>query len=93
MEKSVKKSESVSIISSSDGPTSVFLLGGHKPNMKQKIQKKVFELRKKWYALCIKPGTHTMEEVVGYMEVPEELFSLNYYYLEKRKMMILCIYN
>ena len=113
------------IIGSSDGPTSVFIASGnHKPDLKQKLQKKSFELRKKWYALWIKPGTHTMEEVAEYIRkkyrfvehtkespkyqrlcqelrssfimqyepqllgeyaaLPEELFSLEYYYFEKQ---------
>ena len=60
--------EAVSIIGSSDGPTSVFMTGGkHKTNIKQKIQKKSFELRKKWYALWIKPNPHTMAEVAEYI--------------------------
>ena len=70
MEKSFEKTNgtNTTIIGSSDGPTSVFLVGGHKPNIKQKIQKKAFELRKKWYALWIKPGTHTMEDVACYVK-------------------------
>lgn len=69
MKKSVKKSESFSIIGGSDGPTSVFILGGHqKLNIKQRVQKKVFQLRKKWYALWIKPEAHTMDEVICYIK-------------------------
>ena len=56
------------IIGGSDGPTSIFLLKNeHKPNMKQYLQRKMFELRKKWYALWIKPNPHTMEEVADYI--------------------------
>lgn len=58
----------VTIIGSSDGPTSVFLASGnHKANVKQKLQKKYFELRKKWYALWIKPNPHSMQEVADYI--------------------------
>ena len=56
------------IIGSSDGPTSVFIASSnHKVNIKQKFQRKMFSFRKKWYALWIKPGTHTMEEVAEYI--------------------------
>ena len=56
------------IIGGSDGPTSVFILGkNHKPNMKQRIQRAMFRLRKKWHALWIKPKPHTMEETANYI--------------------------
>lgn len=67
-EKPLKKSDSITIIGSSDGPTSVFLAGGHKRTIRQSIQKKVFGLRKKWFALWIKPKAHTMDEVVCYIK-------------------------
>ena len=58
----------VTIIGSSDGPTSVFLASGNrKANVKQQLQKKYFELRKKWYALWIKPNPHSMQEVADYI--------------------------
>ena len=60
--------ETISIVGSSDGPTSVFIADDkHKINIKQKIQKKYFEFRKKWYALWIKPNPHTMREVADYI--------------------------
>lgn len=71
MEKSFIKPNvtSTTIIGGSDGPTSVFILGGHqKLNIKQRVQKKIFQLRKKWYALWIKPGVHTMDEVAHYIK-------------------------
>ena len=61
-----KSAGSVSIIGGSDGPTSVFLVGGGKKTLKQKFKKHLFELRKKWYARRIKPEAHTMAEVVAY---------------------------
>ena len=70
MEKELIKSTAsdTTIIGGSDGPTSVFLLGGnHKPNMKQRMQRAMFSLRKKWYALWIKPNPHSMEEVAAYI--------------------------
>lgn len=56
------------IIGSSDGPTTVFLLGSnHKPNIKQRMQRVMFRLRKKWHALWIKPNPHSMKEVADYI--------------------------
>lgn len=68
MGKTEKSAGSVSIIGGSDGPTSVFLLGGGKKTLKQRVHKTVFNLRKKWHALWIKPCGHTMEEVVAYIK-------------------------
>lgn len=63
------KAANTGIIGGSDGPTAVFFSSSkHKPNMKQNIQRKLFELRKKWYALWIKPNPHTMEEVAAYIQ-------------------------
>ena len=64
----MNKEQNIAIIGSNDGPTSVFISNGNqKPNLKQKFQKKRFELRKKWYALWIKPNPHTMAEVAEYI--------------------------
>lgn len=89
--------EAVSIIGSSDGPTSVFMTGGkHKTNIKQKIQKKSFELRKKWYALWIKPNPHTMTEVAEYIrekydfvELMKESFKYQELYKELRSSFVM----
>lgn len=99
MEKSVIKpnASSTTIISSSDGPTAVFLSNGkHKPNIKQRIQKKLFELRKKWYALWIKPNPHTMEEVAvyirkkyGFKELPKKSKKYQRLYNELRSSFIM----
>lgn len=78
MGKKEKHAESISIISGSDGPTSLFILGGGKPNLRQRLQKIYFTNKKKWIARKIVPGTHTMEEVVallkeeyGFIEIPK----------------------
>lgn len=56
------------IIGGSDGPTSVFVVGrNHKPSMKQRMQRAMFRLRKKWHALWIKPNPHTMGETANYI--------------------------
>ncbi|MBQ8821777.1 MAG: hypothetical protein IJZ82_03985 [Lachnospiraceae bacterium] len=66
MGKIEKSSGSISVIGGSDGPTSVFIAGRSKKTFKQRLQKQFFQLRKKWCALWIKPGAHTMEAVVAY---------------------------
>lgn len=63
MGKKGKRAESISIISGSDGPTSLFILGGGRPNLRQRLQKIYFTYKKKWIARKVTPGTHTMEEV------------------------------
>lgn len=68
MGKIEKTAGSVSIIGGSDGPTAVFLAGKHKKTIKQRIKKRLFEMRKKWYASRIKPGGHTMDEVICYIK-------------------------
>ena len=46
------REEDVTIIGSSDRPTSVFVASGkHKVSLKQRLQKKSFELRKKVYLM------------------------------------------
>lgn len=66
MGKIEKTAGSVSVIGGSDGPTSVFLVGKNKKTIKQRIQKRIFEMRKKLHSKRIKPGTHTMDEVICY---------------------------
>lgn len=68
MGKKEKTSGSVSMIGGSDGPTSVFLVGNKKKTIKQKVQKRLFELRKKWISLWVKPNAHTMDEVIDYIK-------------------------
>lgn len=69
MGKAVKAAEAVSIIGGSDGPTSVFVLGkNRKRTLRQKIRKWRYERRKAYYARKIKPGGHTMDEVIVYIK-------------------------
>ena len=68
MRRKGKHAESISIIGGSDGPTSVFLLGRGKPNLRQQLQKIYFAYKKKWIARKIVPGTHTMEEVAALLK-------------------------
>ena len=93
----MNKEQNVTVIGSNDGPTSVFIAGeSHKPNLKQQLQKKCFDLSKKWHALWIKPGTHTMEEVAEYIrkkydfvEVSRESKKYQHLYQELRSSFIL----
>ena len=86
-----KSAESIAIIGGSDGPTSVFLARGQeKKTWKQKVQKFLYEERKKRVIRGIKPGTHTMQEVVellkeryGFTDVPQEEWE----YIENYKNM------
>lgn len=63
-----KTSGSISIIGGSDGPTSVFFAANRKKTIRQKVQKQVFAVRKKWYAYRLHPKAHTMEEVIAYLK-------------------------
>lgn len=80
MGKTEKSAESIAIIGGSDGPTAVFF-GSKKTNLtvRQKLQKYFYEQRKKRMIRRIKPGIHTMEEVVcllreqyGFSEVSKD---------------------
>lgn len=63
-----KASGSVGIIGESDGPTSVFIGGRKKKTIKQRVHKRIFELRKSWYSLWLRPNAHTMAEVINYIK-------------------------
>jgi len=80
MEKELIKpsASNMAIIGSSDGPTSVFICSDkRKPNMKQRIQKKLFQLQKKWYALWIKPNPHSMKEVADHIREKYDFVELS----------------
>lgn len=65
-----KAASAVTVIEGADGPTSVFFLGGKgsKRTLKQKIQSKLFLLRKKRIARHLKANPHTMEQVIEYVK-------------------------
>ena len=65
-----KAASAVTVIEGADGPTSVFFLGGKgsKRTLKQKIQSKLFALRKKRIAGHLKANPHTMEQVIEYVK-------------------------
>ncbi len=65
-----KAASAVTVIEGADGPTSFFFLGGKgsKRTLKQKIQSKLFILRKKRIAGHLKANPHTMEQVIEYVK-------------------------
>ena len=65
MSKTEKSAESIGIIGGSDGPTAVFFGEKKKRTIKQNIRKYSYEQRKKRMVRRIKPGTHTLDEVVS----------------------------
>lgn len=67
---SKKAASAVTVIEWADGPTSYFFLGGKgsKRTLKQKIQSKLFTLRKKRIAGHLKANPHTMEQVIEYVK-------------------------
>jgi len=87
-----KSAGSIGVIGGSDGPTSVIFLGGQqKRTIKQKIQKYFYEQKKKRIIRRIKPGAHTMEEVIrlicdayGFTELPKESKEYTEQYSEMR---------
>lgn len=61
-------SGSVSVIGGSDGPTSIFLAGKRKKTIRQRVEKRLFQLRKTWFSLGIRPNAHSMDEVIKYIK-------------------------
>ncbi len=91
MGKIEKASGAIGILGGSDGPTSVFIAGKGKKSLKPKWQRWCFQRRKERVARKIKPGIHTMDEVVtyikekyGFEEVPKESGEYQRQYEEMR---------
>lgn len=61
------RAKGVSAISSSDGPTAVFIAGKGKANLKQRIYKFRYNLRKKKVIKSLKAAPHTMKQVENYI--------------------------
>lgn len=55
------RAKGVSVISSSDGPTAVYIAGKGKANLKQRIHKFRYNLRKKKVIRSLKAAPHTMK--------------------------------
>lgn len=69
IKKPVYEYENTVQISGTDGPTSVFIVGGmHKPSLSQRVQRIPFRMRKAWYEKHITADGHTMEEVRRYIK-------------------------
>lgn len=64
----MKKNNKKSIISTSDGPTSIFLAGHKGKNTtKQKIHTFIYKQKRKYIEKHMKAGTHTLDEVCDYI--------------------------
>lgn len=63
-----KTADNISIIGKSDGPTSVFIAGkGEKKTLRQKIQKSMYDFRRKRVIKSLRADPHTVDEVADYL--------------------------
>ena len=78
-----KTADNIRIIGKSDGPTSVFIAGkGEKKSLRQKIEKTMYDFRRKRVIKFLRADPHTVDEVadylvreLGYTEVsPDRIF-------------------
>ncbi len=84
-----KKTKSVSIIGGADGPTSVFIVGKtDKVTIKKLIRSSIYRYKRKKASTLIKPGAHTLKEVLAYVkekyqatEMPQHKIN----YIEQRR--------
>lgn len=84
------RDKGVSVISGSDGPTAVFIAGKGKADLKQRIYKLRYNLRKKKVIKSLKAAPHTMEQQAeqwklreeAAMNVPVELFDIDMHIYE-----------
>lgn len=87
-----KSVEAVSVIGGADGPTSVFIASKQqKLTLKQKFQKKRYDLRRKRAERQIRSGSHSITEVsryvqerYGFMEKDRESYSYQKQYVSIR---------
>lgn len=93
-----KAASAVSVIGGSDGPTSVFLVGGKDAGrtLKQRIQRKLFRWRKKCIARHLKADPHTVDQVIerakrkwSYREVSQKSRGYRREYREMRASFLL----
>ncbi len=93
-----KAVNAVSVIGGACGPTSIFLIGGKgsKKTLKQKIQSKLFTLRKKRIAKSLSANPHTMEQVIehakskwGYSDISKSSREYKMEYIQLRAAFIL----
>ena len=63
-----KTADNISIIGKSDGPTSVFIAGkGEKKTLRQKIEKSMYDFRRKRVIKSLRADPHTVDEVADYL--------------------------
>ena len=63
-----KTADNISIIGESDGPTSVFIAGkGEKKTLRQKIEKSMYDFRRKRVIKSLRADPHTVDEVADYL--------------------------
>lgn len=93
-----KVASAVSVIGGADGPTSVFLAGGKgsKGTLKQRIQRRLYTLRKNRIAKALKANPHTMDEVIeyarskwGYTDISRESNEYQTEYIQMRASFLL----
>lgn len=92
-----KASSSVSIIGGADGPTSYFIVGGRqKKSVKQKMQKWIFDIRKRMAAGNIKAAPHSIREVekyiidvCGFMELNPDMAEYQREYIQMRASFVM----
>ena len=63
-----KTADNINIIGESDGPTSVFIAGkGEKKTLRQKIEKSMYDFRRKRVIKFLRADSHTVDEVADYL--------------------------
>lgn len=63
-----KTADNIRIIGKSDGPTSVFIAGkGEKKSLRQKIEKTMYDFRRKRVIKFLRADPHTVDEVADYL--------------------------
>ena len=63
-----KTADNISIIGKSDGPTSVFIAGkGEKKTLRQKIEKSMYDFRRRRVIKSLRADPHTVDEVADYL--------------------------
>lgn len=63
-----KTADNIRIIGESDGPTSVFIAGkGEKKMLRQKIEKSMYDFRRKRVIKSLRADPHTVDEVADYL--------------------------
>ncbi len=76
---SKKVAGNVSVIGEADEPTAYFLLAGGKQakSVKQKIQKKIYDIRKSMIERHVKASAHSIDEVGNYMKAVYGFVEIN----------------